>query len=473
MIGYPSPLWFGDSTTYLQGALSFEPSRLRPSGYSVFLWLLKPFESFTVTLSVQHAIGVLTGVLVYLLVWRGLRAGWPRWWSWVPGVIATALTVPVLYDAYQIELEHMLMSDGLFTFLLLAAVTVVLWRRRMSWWMGALAGVLMAFATLVRSTGLPLLLVVLLCMLIRRVGWRAIAAAMVGAAIPILIYMSWFDSVHGRFALTNTDKVWLYGRTVDFADCSIIKPRPEVAPFCRDGLPRNPEVAPALGALWGGNSGFSTLPDGLYDPQANKLAGEFAMAAITKQPGDYLKVIWRDTVRCFEWERANYPSRGIVDLYEFPVGASLSNWQALHAYPYGGSTADARVVEPQAAWVRDYQDRYFVRGPYLGAFMAVGLLGVLLRIRRLGGEVLLPLGTGLALLVIPAATADFDYRYILPALPFAVMAAGLTLARTPKPTIAPPEPVSLVKATTPKPKPNPNQEQPLKILSRRPSPSRR
>ena len=122
--------------------------------------------------------------------------------DWPVGVLQRFLPLP---DMTWLLLYYFL--AGLFTFLLVAAVTVVLWRRRMSWWMGALAGVLMAFATLVRSTGLPLLLVVLLCMLIRRVGWRAIAAAMVGAAIPILIYMSWFDEVHGRFALTNTDNV--------------------------------------------------------------------------------------------------------------------------------------------------------------------------------------------------------------------------------------------------------------------------
>jgi hypothetical protein len=430
ILGFPSVLWFGDSNTYLEGALNFEPSRLRPSGYSVFLWLLKPFHSFLVVLVVQHALGVLTGVMVYALVWRAIRRAWPRW-AWLPGVVASLVTVPVLYDAYQVQLEHLLVSDGLFTFLLAAGVTVAMWRRRMSWWAGALAGLLVSCAAMVRSVGLPLLIVLVVCMLVRRSGWRALAATVVAAVVPVVLYMSWFHSAYGKYALTTTDRIWLYGRTADFARCDIIKPKPDVAIFCRDHLPRDPRTAPAFQALWGDDSAFHKLPGWMYNPRANELAGEFAMAAITKQPGDYFGVIVRDTFRAFEWEREPYPRKSTVEEYEFPVGASLRDDQALHAYPYGGKTAQARVVEPHGQWIRDYQDWAYLRGPFLGAIMAVGLVGVIVRIRRLGGEVLLPWSISLALLVVPAATADFDYRYVLPAIPFAALSVGMALARRP------------------------------------------
>jgi hypothetical protein len=41
---------------------------------------------------------------------------------------------------------------------------------------------------------------------------------------------------------------------------------------------------------------------------------------------------------------------------------------------------------------------------------------------------MLPWITAVALLVTPIAVADFDYRYLIPALPFACAAAGLAFA---------------------------------------------
>jgi hypothetical protein len=44
------------------------------------------------------------------------------------------------------------------------------------------------------------------------------------------------------------------------------------------------------------------------------------------------------------------------------------------------------------------------------------------------GTSMLPWVTAVALLVFPIAVADFDYRYLIPAIPFAALAAGLAFA---------------------------------------------
>jgi len=56
---------------------------------------------------------------------------------------------------------------------------------------------------------------------------------------------------------------------------------------------------------------------------------------------------------------------------------------------------------------------------------------------------MLPGATAVVLLVFPIAVADFDYRYLLPVLPFACLAAGMAFAPARNPVSSPgpaPEP---------------------------------
>jgi hypothetical protein len=86
------------------------------------------------------------------------------------------------------------------------------------------------------------------------------------------------------------------------------------------------------------------------------------------------------------------------------------------------------VVAPFADVIRGYQRYAWLPGTVYGLILLAGLGGMVLAWRRLGGEALLPWTISLALIVIPAATAEFDYRYVLVAVPFACLAAAMAFS---------------------------------------------
>lgn len=83
-----------------------------------------------------------------------------------------------------------------------------------------------------------------------------------------------------------------------------------------------------------------------------------------------------------------------------------------------------RVVRPYAGWAHAYRRWIYLPGTLLGAMLLAAAAGIIPG-RRPRRRALLPLLLSIALLVVPAATADFDYRYVLPAVPLAALAAGL------------------------------------------------
>jgi hypothetical protein len=93
------------------------------------------------------------------------------------------------------------------------------------------------------------------------------------------------------------------------------------------------------------------------------------------------------------------------------------------AYEHGD--ARTRVIEPFGGVMRGYQDAVYLRGTMLGGVLLLGLGGMVALWRRFGGEALLPWTLATGLLLAPAATAEFDYRYVLPAVPLAALAAGM------------------------------------------------
>ncbi|MGH3153978.1 MAG: hypothetical protein ACRDOB_25055 [Streptosporangiaceae bacterium] len=87
------------------------------------------------------------------------------------------------------------------------------------------------------------------------------------------------------------------------------------------------------------------------------------------------------------------------------------------------------MVNPFAVIIRDYQKYVWLPGTVYGLILLAGLGGIVLAWRRLGGDALLPWAVSAAMVVVPAATAEFDYRYVLPAMPFACLAVVMAFSR--------------------------------------------
>ena len=114
-LGYPGALWFSDSFVYIGDALRPQPDPARAVGYSFFLRALEPFHSLALVTGLQHLMGLGIAVMVYATALR--HAVPPRW--------ACAAALPVPLDGFEIEDEHMVMAETLFTFLAVLAMLLI------------------------------------------------------------------------------------------------------------------------------------------------------------------------------------------------------------------------------------------------------------------------------------------------------------------------------------------------------------
>ena len=445
MLGYPGALWFeADSFIYVGAALRLQPAASRVSGYSLFLRMLEPFHSLTLVTGVQHLMGLGIAVIIYALA---RRAGVPRGW-------ATAATLPMLLDGFEIEDEHMVMPEALFTFLVMGSLALIIWRSRVRWPAALLAGVLAGCAVDVRTEGLPVLVLFPAAVLLRGLrqdgswrwrnwrGWLAAGVMAVGCAMPVAAYAGWFHSWTGSYALTRADGLFLWGRVSSFAQCPVIRPPASEREVCPPGPPSG--RPPPGDYIWSAPQ-VTGLPGGPLTAANDALLRDFALRAIAAQPLGYLHAVLNGLALSVEWSRQPYPDAATLNSYYFHVEPQV--FPAVTFVPGGTGYADAiqyghaapsRVTEPYAGLIARYQRLFYTPGPLFGLIMLTGL-GTLVGIHRRPPRLTwhpagsaLPWATAVTLLVFPIAAADFSYRYLLPVLPFACLAAAqaITLSST-------------------------------------------
>jgi Dolichyl-phosphate-mannose-protein mannosyltransferase len=452
MIAYPGALWFaGDSYVYVGAALRPRPDLSKTTGYSLFLRALLPFHSFTLVTGLQHLMGLGIGVMVYVLA---RRAEVPKLW-------ATLATLPVLLDGFEIEDEHMVMAEALFTFLVMLALLLILWRYRTPWPTALVAGLLVGYAVDVRSEGLPLLVLFPAFLVYRAIrqgwkkeggrgggweGWLAAVALAVGCLAPVAAYAGWFHHWYGSYNLTRSEGFYLWGRVSSFAECSVIKPPADELKICPSGSPSS--RTPPGDYIWHAPQVHNDLAGGPVTSANNALLTNFAIRAVEAQPFGYAEAVIKGLALVVEWPRHAYPDPGTVSYYYFPLQPQTIPDLTNHEWIPGGTAYQdavhyghanpSTIVEPFAALIALYEHVVYTWGPLLGLILLAGLGGVvrieglrerrprLIWSRRSGS--MMPWVTAIVLLVSPIAVADFDYRYLLPVLPFAGLAAGLAFA---------------------------------------------
>ncbi len=434
VVAYPGALWFaGDSYLYLGAAVSLRPDLSKTTGYSLFLKVLEPFHNLTLVTVVQALMGLAIAVMLYGLL-RRYRV--PRLWSAVA-------TLPVLFNGFQVELEHMIMADTLFIFLLFSAATLMLWPKRPSWPAVLLAGLCTGYAITVWTGGVLMPVVFFVFLLVRRTGWRNLVAIVAGTAVPVLAYLGWFHSWTGDYNLSNSAGFYLWGRVSSFAECSRINPPADERILCLSQPPSRRE--PPGDLVWHEPQITGKLPGGPVSAKSDALMENFAIRAIEAQPLSYIHAIVDGLVLSIEPFHHPYPSAGTVYDYYFhtkpqvvPNHSWIPGWTAQQDIADYGRQSPSRVIEPLAILMAGYQRVFWLYGPLFGLIMVVGLGGIVRLTRRPGHGLrigwrrdrttMMPWAAAVVLLVVPIAIADFDYRYLLPVVPFACLAAGLAFA---------------------------------------------
>jgi hypothetical protein len=434
-VAYRPALVERDSFGYILRANELSPPAFHPLGYAVFLRLIPFRNDLAAAAFLQHLLGLVVAGLIYAVL---LRLEVRRW-------VAALAAAPVLLDPFQLDVEQHVMSETLFELLVLLGCILLLWRRPVGTVSAGLAGLLFAAATLTRGVGFFVIVPAVLAVLF--VGARpsrgvALLALLGAFALPLAGYATWFQSLHGRYALSDYDGRFLYGRVASFADCAKFSVPPVERVLC----PRQPvgQRPTADEMVWGRE--VSPLYDVRPAKRRNELARDFSKRVITHQPFTYVRAVAGDFVRGFAPTRTSRASDPAASKWQFqtyypvysngalcppepssqPCQAEVRKWDR---FVWRHSGEHIRAAYAPASFLHAYTRFVYTPGPLLAAALLAGLAAALGvgRARRSGlrSAAFLFSGVGVALLLGAVALTHFSWRYQLPQLVFLPASAAV------------------------------------------------
>jgi hypothetical protein len=420
-LAYRPALIYVDSLKYLYGASPGSD----PLGYKAVLLALGNLEAVVL---LQHLLGIGVAVLIYALV---LRRGASRW-------LAALAALPVLLDAYQVQMEQTIMPDVWFDAMIVAGLAFLLWRPALTAPFAAAGGLILGTSATVRDVGELLIVPALVYVIVAAGGWRRViglgGTLCLAFLLPILCYCSVSYLNTGHFWLARSQST--AGRLSAAADCATLKLPADVRPLC----PTPGEQA--NGPDWLEHSNLSPLHTAAIPPEANRTAliDTLESAVEHQQPGRVAVAIARDSVRLFALTRDGVQSVTPIARWQFQgyyavyppwvnLGKNYAIIVGVQKQAFGTFSfrklGRAHVDRPVAAFLRSYQLRGgYTPGPLFALFTLAGVIGSVLallrrsgnpRTRQLALACLLFTVTAVTMLLVPDVL-EFSWRYQLPAL---------------------------------------------------------
>lgn len=420
MVAYPPALeFFGDSPSYLQAADHLGHVDIwHPPGYPLLLRIVSITGSLTVLTALQHLLGLVAAVLVYRLT-RRLGVG---------AVGGTVAALPLLLDTYQVDVEHFVLSETLFTVLLVSAISVALRVKSHDGLRTPIAlGALLAALTLTRTVGLFVAAAIGLVLLLQRVDAQRLLTAGTVFVVPVVGYAIAFSATYGAFGLQGYSGRYLYGMVAPYAKCNASELHDTGRILC----PTMPTYArPGLNQFVWQSRDYARLPGN--DIDRSSAAGRFARRTMLDQPGTTAATVAHNLVHYFAPGRHTGVRDWFSGSWQFPLPDRAPAWNIAPArVGFDGDVEHGAIRVGPARLLRAAQNVLYTPGPLLLVGLVLALV-VACRRRTARGTreaVVLLAGTGMLLLIVPSATAGFDWRYLLPAQALLVP-AGAVAARS-------------------------------------------
>jgi hypothetical protein len=404
-----------------------------PAGYSIFLGLLGVLtHSVAAFVVLQHLIGIASALILFAAVRRLCGSPWP-------GVVGAAV---ILLGADQLYLEDLIMSEVLFTLLIVCAVYAIARavEQPQEWWpWPAVAGGIVVLAAVTRTAGLFMIPVFLLALLLARPRpwlprWRPLIACLGSACVLLLCYAIANSNDHGSFGITPSPGWRLYSRVAPFADCGKFTPPEGTEPLCERKAP-----ADRFGSGWylldaksPGSKLYGQL--GVAHGAGDAQLGAFARQVILHQPGAYLEAILPEMWAYF------FP--GSYGPWKLGRGTDIDGQLSWH-YGNVASRAVQRATQegmesffsPFSVHVNhglvdsfyDYQRVFRFGATLLVIATLLILLGLFVGPRRNRIAVVVLGISGLAIIVLPIFSSEYIGRYMVPPAGLLAAAAAVTV----------------------------------------------